>query len=97
MMPAVTVAWIAERRADGDGPIAHLHGVGIADLGGHQVLLAFHADHGQVGGRIHTHHLGVVLHRIAGELHLDAVGLVDHVVVGQDVAGLVHHHAGAQR
>ncbi len=87
----------AEWRANGDGPVAHLHGVGIADLGGHQVLLAFHADDREVGGRIHTHHLGVVLGGIAGELHLDAVGLVDHVIVGQDVAGRVHYYAGTQR
>src|ERR1022692_3914618 len=84
---------IAERRTDGNGPIAHLHGVGIAHLGHGQVLLVFHADHRQVRGGVHAHHLGIIFHRIVVELHADAIRLVHHVVVGQNVAGAIHHHA----
>src|SRR5262249_15191250 len=42
-------------------------------------------------------HLGFVFHGIVVELHLDAVGLIDHVIVRQNVAGLIDHHAGAER
>src|ERR1039457_3858690 len=58
---------IVERRTDGNRPIAHLHGVGIADLRHRQVLLAFHPDHRQVGRHIHAHHFGVIFHRIVVE------------------------------
>src|ERR1039457_7707447 len=88
---------IAEWRADGNRPIAHLYGVGIADFGHSRVLLALYADHGQVRRHIHAHHLGVIFHRIVVELHADAVRLVDHVVVGQNVTGPVHHHARTER
>ena len=97
MMPAVTVAWKpnGEPMAMAQSPTCTASELPI--LAGTRLLLAFHANHRQVGGSIHAHHLGVVLGGIAGELHLDAVGLVDHVIVGQDVAGRVHHHAGAER
>src|SRR5439155_2226772 len=70
----------AKRRADAPGPVAYLDCVRISNLGRHWVLLAFHANHGEVGGPIHPHHLGIILGRVAAKFHLDAVGLVHHVL-----------------
>ena len=61
-------------------------------------MLPFHANHREVGSQVRAYYFGVVLpwSRLE-EFHLQAVSLVDHVVVGQDVAGRVHYHAGTER
>src|ERR1043166_1390900 len=87
----------AERRTDCHGPIAYLNCIGIPDLRGYQILLAEDANHGEVRRLIDADYLGFILHRIVGEFHLDSVGLVDHVIVRQDVTVIVHHYSGTRR
>src|SRR5207248_9546143 len=49
-----------------------------------------------VGIGVGPDHFGVVLGGVTGELPLDPVGLVDHVVIGQNVAGAIHYHARSE-
>jgi hypothetical protein len=51
---------------------------------------------GEIGRRIDADNLGIVLDGIVRELHLDAVSLLDHVIVGEDIARLIDDHAGAE-
>ena len=86
-----------ERRPDGHRPVSHLHRIGIADLSRDNVGLPLDADHRQIGLVVHADDFGVIGGRIAGEFHFDGVGLIDHVVIRQDVTGAVHYNAGTQR
>ena len=85
----------AERVADGQHLIADLQPVRAPQAHDREPRQPDRQQR-QVGVRITAHHLG---HRAAavGQLHLDAGGIGDHVVVGDDVAALVHDHARAQR
>ena len=98
-MPAVTVLFKAERTADGEDPVADVHAVGVAQLGGGQRLLGVNLDDGQIGFPVHTDHGRVVGHGggIVHQLHANAVGFLHHVVVGDDVALGIDDDAGAQR
>ena len=89
----------AKRAAYGQNPVAHLHAVGIAHLRSRKCAVHLDFDHGEIGFLIGANHLGIVLHarRIVFEAHANAVGLLDHVPVGHDVALGIDDHAGAQR
>src|SRR6266446_4580592 len=85
--------WAANRQ----NPVAHLHAVRVAKLGGRQILVGFNLDHRKVGVFIHANDLGGVFRlRIAAQLHLDLGGLLDHVIVGENVAALVHDDPGTE-
>ena len=85
----------AKRAAHGHDPVAHLQGGGVAHLDGRDgVSLEVRLDHGEVAGGVRAHELGVVALAVDG--HGNAVGVLDDVVVGDDVAFGVKHHAGAQ-
>ncbi len=83
----------AERVANGDGPLADTDRLGRAQgerlqrCGGR-----IDAQHGQVVARVYAHHLGFHL-AIVGEDNFDAAGIFDHVIVGDDVAGIVPDEA----
>ena len=78
--------------AQGNRPVAHLEGLGIAQGGCLELALAAYTHHGQVGDRIGPYHAAVELAAI-GEGHLNAVNRIDHVGVGehQAAAGVDHH------
>ena len=100
-MPAETVCGEAEGAADGEHPVADLRAVGVAELDGGQGLCGVDLDDGDVGvcvdadDRGGTAVIGCVV-GIGGELDVDLVGLVDDVVVGDDVAARIDDEAGAE-
>jgi len=51
---------------------------------------------GEVGIVIDANHLGGVLRGVTADLDLDLGGLIDNVIVGENVAGLVENNARAQ-
>ncbi len=84
-----------ERVPDGDHEVADAQGVGIRQRDRLQVVRV-DSDHGDVGGRVGTHHLGLVLAPVM-ERNQDGVGTRDHVAVGENGAGIgIHDDAGAQ-
>ena len=87
---------VAERRADGHDPLAHVELGGITDLdrrelGGVGIL---ELDDGQVARGVVAHELGLVGGAVVHGHHVLVVA-VDHVVVGEDVALGIEHHARA--
>ena len=94
-MPAVTVC----SRPKGL-PIATTHSpgrtrVGVAQRQGEELLVGLDADQGDVGLGVAAHDLGFELGAVR-EGHLDAVHVLDHVVVGHDVAVGGDHEAAAE-
>ncbi len=88
----------AERTANGQNPVAHLHAVGIAHLRRRQRAVNVDLDHGQIGFLIGADDLGVMLHawRIILKPHANAVRLFDHVPVGHDISLGIDDYAGTQ-
>ena len=85
---------VAERRADGHNPLAHVELGGVTDLdrgelGGVSIL---ELDNGQVARGIVAHELGLVGGAVVHGHHVLVVA-IDHVVVGEDVALGIEHHA----
>ena len=88
--------FVTERRTDCHDPLAHVELGGITDLdrrelGGVGVL---ELDDGQVARGIVAHELGLVRGSVVHGDHVLVVA-VDHVVVGEDVALGIEHHARA--
>ncbi len=73
--------------------------VGIAELSDGQNLIGVDLDDRQIGFLVGADQLSVVQHawRIRVDSDPDAVGLFDHVAIGDDVALGIHDHAGSQR
>ncbi len=90
-----------EGAADGFNPVADLGLVGVAELDGGQRGIGVDLDDGEVGGLVGADHARrtseVLSVGIGGELDVDLVGLLDHVIVGDDVALGVDDEAGAER
>ena len=87
-IPAVTVSDSPNGTAHGQHPVSDLHAFGIAQLGNRQRLVGLDLDHGQIGFLVGTDYLGVMQNsrRIIQQLHPDAIGFLDYVPVGHDVA-----------
>ena len=83
----------SERAADGQNPVAYLHTIRIAQLCSWQFFVGVDFNHGEIGVFIRAHQLGGVPRGLAVQLHLNLGGLLDDVIVGEDVAALVHDHA----
>ena len=98
--PTLTVCAEAERIADRHHPVAGLHLRRVAELHLGEVALRLdQLDQGAVGQRIAADDLGFVVDVgfLAEERDLDLGGALDDVVVGEDVAVLADHEAGAGR
>ena len=81
--------------ADGNHPLPHAELVRIAELDGNQVRGAVDLDERDIRLRIAADDLGLEL--LAGvELDDDLVGVLDDVVVGENVAGGVDDEPGAE-
>ncbi len=90
-------AALTERIPDGDDCVAHSDVVGVAESKRHEGARA-HLDleDREVGGGVDTDDArGQAL--VAREAHLDTLNALDDAEVGDDVAGLVDHEAGAER
>src|SRR5688572_15004699 len=85
----------AERRADRHHPLAHLQLGRVAELHRRQPARV-DLDHCDVGAAVGADHLGLEL-ALVGEAHVDLVGAVDHVRVGEDVAVGADDEARAER
>src|ERR1700675_4165638 len=89
-----------ERTADGEHPVANVHAVGVAKFCGRQRTIHFNLNHRQVGLLVHTDQFGVMPGRgrvFIHQLHTNAIGLLDHVPVGDDVALGIHNNARTER
>src|ERR1035437_1637331 len=84
----------AERIADGQHVVAHLHLIGIANGDGLQGA-SVHLEYGNVGLRIGAYHAGFILVLIVHD-HGHGGGVIHHVVVGQNVAIRADDHARAK-
>ncbi|MNV01074.1 hypothetical protein D3C71_912620 [compost metagenome] len=82
--------------ADGHHPVADAHAARITELDGLQRRFRLHLQDGKIGFRIGANQRRLEL-RTVRENHLDGVGTLDDVVVGDDVTGRVDHETGPQR
>ena len=82
-IPAVTVCSRPKGLPDGEHPAADLERLGVPHLQRGKVLGAFDLDQRQVGLGVAADDLGVEL-PFVGQPDLDLVGVLDHVVVGDD-------------
>ena len=87
---------VAERRADRHDPLAHVELGGIADLDRRELggVCILELDDGQVARSIVAHELGLVGGAVVHGHHVLVIA-IDHVVVGEDVALGIEHHARA--
>ena len=85
----------AERRTDGQHPLAYLERIRLAQLDRGQVL-AFDLEQRHVGARIGADQLGFQLAAV-GKAHDDLVGVGHHMVVGQHIAIIGDDEPRAQR
>ncbi len=83
-----------ERVADGHDLIAHPQGIAVPD-GDRRQVLGVDLDQGHIRGRIGTDDLGHVF-LLAVEIDHDLVGVLHHMVIGQDVPVGRDHHARAE-
>ncbi len=83
-----------DRVADREYDVTDLQAVGAAENSGGK-LGQLDLQHRQVGVRIPAHHLGVGGPAVR-QLYPDGVRVGDHVMVGDDVAGLIDDDSGAQ-
>src|ERR1019366_9977713 len=90
-----------EGAANGFNPVAHLRHVGVAKLDDRQRGTDVDFDHCQVGRLVYADYAGrtaqILAVRVGGELYINLVGLLNHVVVGDDVALGVDDEARAER
>ena len=84
----------AKRIADREGIIADLHLVGIADRDGGEIP-GIDLDHGNIRLVVLSDHASLELAAV-GEDHFQIRGVIDYMVVGQDVAFRAHNHAGTE-
>ncbi len=90
-----------EGTADGLDPVAHLRGVGVAQLDGGQWGTGLDLDDRQIGGLVGADDARraaqVLCVRIGRELDVNLVGLLNHVIVGNDVSLWIDNEARAKR
>ena len=101
MMPAVTVCASANGLPMASTQSPTCGRVGVAHLDGGQRRAGVDLDDREIGGLIDADDVRrtaqVLRVGIGGELDVDLVGLVDHVIVGDDVALGIDDEAGAER
>src|SRR3989454_2134433 len=86
----------AERRPDGEDPIADLGTVGVAELrGAERGLAVIEPEHGEVGLLVHAEDLRLVLTAVERD-HLDVGRALNDVGVGEGDPLRVHDDAGAE-
>ena len=85
---------VAEWRSDRHNPLAHVELGGVADLNRRELggIGVLELDDGQVARSIVAHELGLVGGAVVHGHHILVIA-IDHVVVGEDVALGIEHHA----
>ena len=61
-----------------------------------KILTSVNLNDRQVGFLVRADQLGGVLVGFAVELHLNLAGLVNYVIIREDITGLVENHAGTE-
>src|SRR5437868_4708559 len=89
----------SERTTNREHPVTHIHRVRISEFRNRKLMIYLNLDNSQVGFSVGADHLRVVLHsrRIAIELHPNPICLINHVLIGNDVALGIDNHARSQR
>src|SRR6202521_91675 len=90
----------SEGTADGEHPVPNVHAVGVAKFCGRQRTIHFNLNHRQVGFLVHADQFGVMAGRgriFIHQLHTNAIRLLYHVPVGDDVTLGIDNHAGTKR
>ncbi len=85
----------AEGVADSDHVLADAHAVAVAEPELRQII-GIDLEQREVGLLVCPDHFGIEL-AVIGEAHLHRLGVLDHVIVGHDVAVRVHDEARAER
>ena len=86
----------SEGAANREDPVTHLYSIRISKFRDGQFLVRVNLDYRQVRVLVHANNFGRVACGFSVQLHLDLRGLLDDVVVRQNVSALVHDHAGTQ-
>ncbi len=87
----------AERIADREHHVTDQQFVGIGEFERRETLFAvLDSQHREIAAAVLQHDLGLEL-ALVGERNLYLVRAFDHMVVGHDKAGRIHHHTGPQR
>ena len=87
----------AEGIADREHDVADHQLVGIGEIERREFLVrVLQPQHREIGAAVLQHDLGLEL-ALVGQRHLDLVGALDDVDVGDDEAGRIDHHARAER
>ncbi len=84
----------SEGTSDGHHPVAHLQIIRISQFEGLKVRIPRDLDEGKIGLGIPAYDLPIELFSV-GQLDLDLVRILDHMVVGQDISFLAHDESGA--
>ena len=87
-------AFQSERGAEGDRPIAHLHGFRITQGSPWRQLIALETHQGQVRDRIGAHHLAIPLFPV-GQGDADGLHPIHHMGIGEHKALGIDHHTRA--
>src|SRR5262249_5669860 len=81
----------SERVADGENQVADFDPVGVAERHGRQARRA-NLDDCNVAGRVRAYDLGSEF-TIVVEFHFDLIGIIDDVIISQDVSVRADDHA----
>ena len=88
----------SERAAHCKYPIPYLHAVRISQLGGRKGFIQIDFYYCEIRLLIGANHFGVMQssRRIILQLHPDAIGLLNHVAIGDDETFGINNHARTQ-
>ena len=86
----------AERAAECQHPIAHLHAIRIPEPRDWQGAIWLDLDDREIGQLIRADHFRGVVPRVLIQRNFDLRGLIDDVVVRHDVALSINDHARTQ-
>jgi hypothetical protein len=86
----------AEGRADRHGPVAHLDSIGVADRHRRQRRPGIDLDDRNIALAVRADQPRAVFRRVAIQSHANMIHILDHVIVGDDVAVLIDDEAGSR-
>lgn len=95
-MPGGNAAAQSERVADGQYPVAHPDGVGIAESYFVEFKRRFDFDQGDVGFFVAADDVGFDF-GVVKQYHVDDFGVLNHMIVGDDVSVFADDKARSQR
>ncbi len=85
----------SERTSNRDHPIAGLDSVRVSEFSDLQILARIDLDHGKVGIAVAADETSRIF-GFVGKLDRDFCGILNHVMVGQNVPGLIDDESGSR-